>query len=172
MNAFVIDTNVLIECDNTDDNHLECAQHCEIALQNAKEGIVVIDSNYMILKEYEEAIRKEEHSKGFRRQLPFASAFLNWVHQNLGNIGHIEVVDCSQIDVENHPVFTEGSELEEFDPPDRKFVIVAMESTNALKILVATDTDWWNYQDALRKHVHVEFVCDKLIKEFAKGKKR
>jgi hypothetical protein len=50
--------------------------------------------------------------------------------------------------------------LRGFDRSDRKFVAVALASNLSPKVLNAVDSDWWNFQEPLRRHgVKVTFLC-------------
>lgn len=172
MSAVVIDTNVLIYADNTEQKYQLCAQSCIHGINVAKEGIVVLDSENEIMKEYRRYIVADYSKYSITSQLPSAGLFLKWLFDNLYNDASVEKVDCSHIDFENYPIFTEDSELIHFDRSDRKFVVVAMRSSLNPTIVVAIDRGWWNHKEVLRRHVDIEFVCEDLISELAEGKKR
>ncbi|MBI4493070.1 MAG: hypothetical protein HY690_09790 [Chloroflexi bacterium] len=47
---------------------------------------------------------------------------------------------------------------------DRKFVAVARACQRRPPVVNATDTDWWLFRDALKRHgVEVEFLCPDLM---------
>ncbi len=172
MSAVVIDTNVLICMDSIEVKYQVCARSCIHAVDNAKEGIVVIDSKMYIVGEYRQNISSSDIFVPLKSQMPHFGLFWKWLQVNLFSPNRIEQVDCSHIDFEKYSVFSPGSGLEKFDRSDRKFVVVAMESRNNPKILVATDTDWWIDREPLSRYVEIEFVCEELINEFAEGKQR
>lgn len=54
--------------------------------------------------------------------------------------------------------------LENFDLTDRKFVAVALASGVDPPINNASDTDWWEFRDALARHrVTINFLCQELM---------
>ena len=60
--------------------------------------------------------------------------------------------------------FPQDPDLENFDRADRKFVAVALVSGLGPPILNATDTDWWDYREPLRRNgVTVDFICPELM---------
>jgi hypothetical protein len=72
---------------------------------------------------------------------------------------HITPRDRQQ-DEHNFEEFLLDPSLATFDPSDRKFVAVAVAHPEHPPILNATDSDWWDYREALAHHsVRVEFVC-------------
>ncbi len=108
MNAFVIDTNVLIVPDTESKAYPECALASDRALKTAQEGMVVLDSKYQIIKEYKQVIDRIEHKGKVYQKLSSAQAFLTWLQRNLRDIRHVEVAECSRIDFDNYPIFSEG----------------------------------------------------------------
>ena len=87
--ACVVDTNVLIAAnrENCPQATLECQLVCVYELQSIeKNGVLVIDSEWHILKEY---MRKVSSSG----QPGVGDAFLKWVLQNQSNSNRCQQVD-------------------------------------------------------------------------------
>ena len=62
--------------------------------------------------------------------------------------------------------FPDDEDLKKFDMSDRKFVAVAIKSEFNAIIFNATDSDWWNYKKAFKKHgIEIKFLCPELIKK-------
>lgn len=91
-------------------------------------------------------------------------AFLKWVLDNR------EVPErCDKVVTRTPdgrlPAFPDDPELADFDPSDRKFVAVARAHPAAPPILQATDSKWWGYRRALRRHgVTVDFLCEREVR--------
>ena len=173
MNAFVIDTNVLIVPDTESKTHPECAQACDQALKTAQEGIVVLDSKYQIIKEYKQVIDRIEHKGKEYQKLSSAQAFLTWIHKNLKVTERVEMVDCNNIEFEENTVFTDGLGLEKFDRSDRKFVVVALNSNSNPKIIVSIERGWLKHLEALKHlNLNIDLICPGLNEKIARNKKR
>jgi hypothetical protein len=70
--------------------------------------------------------------------------------------------------------FPKDPDLKGFDRSDHKFVAIVVASGEGAPVLDATDSDWWDYRDALmRNGVRVEFICPgEVPKVRRRGKKR
>ncbi len=155
----VIDTNVLIVANNRESKQAspECVISCVQWLQGfEKSGILVIDSNWLIIKEY----RKKVNPSG---QPGVGDAFLKWVLLNRNNLNRCEQVTITQISEYEFLEFPQSESLKKFDPSDRKFVAVALTHSKKPPIVNAVDSDWAIDQEALSEHgIYVEFLCDPL----------
>jgi hypothetical protein len=152
----VIDTNVLIVANNRESEQAspECVISCVRWLQRfEKSGILVIDSNWLILKEY----RRKVNQSG---QPGVGDAFLKWILINRTNPQHCELVKLNQISEYEFEEFPQSESLKKFDPSDCKFVAVALTHSQNPAIAVAIDRGWNKHQEALTEHgVKIEFLC-------------
>ncbi|MDQ2732367.1 MAG: hypothetical protein M3Y56_11975 [Armatimonadota bacterium] len=140
MSAFVIDTNVLVVANGGHEVSDDCLRRCLNALSNSREGIVVVDNQFQILKEY----RKHAHDTG---QPGVGDAFLKWLLRNQANPDHCEQVPLTASGLGNYLEFPSDPALDGFDKSDRKFVAVALTSEHGPEIQNAVDTDWWKFRD-------------------------
>jgi hypothetical protein len=153
----IVDTNVLLVASKkAPQASLTCVLTCIKYLQNLKEsGILVIDSNRLIIREYE--------NKNSRSGQPnVGDAFLKWVltHQATNRC---EQVPITQIAENDFAEFPKSPSLEKFDLSDRKFVAVALTHHAKPAIANAVDSDWRNYEQALQEHgVKLNFLCPEL----------
>jgi hypothetical protein len=90
-----------------------------------------------------------------------------WALQNNAN-----ATKCDCIDLHLHPdrgykSFPDDERLSKFDPPDRKFVAVAVAHENHPPILQAADSKWLGWAPALSDHgIEVDFLCPDDIQRF------
>jgi len=152
----VIDTNVLIVANNRESEQasLQCVITCQKWLQSFTEsGILVIDSKWLIIKEY----LKKVNSSG---EPDLGDKFLKWVLLNRNNLNRCEQVPITQISEYEFLEFPQSESLQKFDPSDRKFVAVALTHSQKPPIVNAVDSDWAIDQEALSEHgICVEFLC-------------
>jgi len=153
----IVDTNVLLVASKkAPQASLTCVLACVKYLQNLKEsGILVIDSNRLIIREYE----NKNCGSG---QPNVGDAFLKWVltHQATSRC---EQVSITQIAENDFAEFPRSPSLKKFDPSDRKFVAVALTHHTNPAIANAVDSDWRNYEKALAKYgIKVNFLCPEL----------
>lgn len=159
--AVVIDTNVLVAANGKADHAgLDCQLACIDALEEVKERkVVTLDDGMRIFDEY----RRNVSPAG---QPGVGDAFLKWLWQNQGNPRHCEQV---MITPRNHgqtdfQEFPDDPTLSGFDLSDRKFVAVVMASRKRPEILNATDSDWWDYREALEENgLTLRFLCPDLF---------
>ena len=156
----VVDTNVAATS-NGEANHVgpSCVLACVRALRDIQDGhhILWLDDGGLIIKEY----RKHLSPSG---QPGLGDAFFKWLWQNQYNPLH-----CKQIQVNIHASrcfveFPNDPALSTFDRDDRKFVAVARAAGTNLRVLNATDCDWWDYRLELQRHgINVDFLCPELM---------
>ncbi len=158
--SVVIDTNVALVANGKHDAASDgCINMCIDALLEARNNIVLIDDDFLILKEYKQNL-------SFSGQPGIGDAFFKWLWSNQANIVcckqiTITPVDCTDRVFEEFP---QDPDLNGFDPSDRKFVAVAIASGEFPYILNAADTDWWNFREPLARHgVRVQFLCQNLM---------
>ena len=156
MTVLVVDTNVPIVANGrTPQAGPSCVLACIDALDDLRlHQKIVLDNLGRILDEY----RNNLSAKG---QPGVGHVFFKWVWQNQGNTAHCEMVEIHpRSNGEDYEEFPDDPELARFDRSDRKFVAVALASGSQPPILNAVDSDWWVYQEPLRKHgVKIEFLC-------------
>lgn len=162
MSAFVIDVNVAIVANgHSPQANLACVSACVNTLASVfKDGIIVLDDDMRILREY----RRNLSPKG---QPGVGDAFMKWVWDNQAVINRCERVKLTPkgSGATDFVEFPAVPELKGFDKDDRKYVAVALASSNSPEVLNAVDTDWWNHRKALRKNgVRLRFLCPHHMK--------
>lgn len=157
----VVDTNVLVVA-NLKNNQAgpDCVLSCIDALETAKKKrVVCIDSGSRFFNEYfRHANRSGEPGLG--------DAFVKWLWERQAHPLHCERVEITPKtgDSEDFEEFPDDPALAGFDLSDRKFVAVACGSRRNPTILNATDTNWWPFCAALKKHkISVNFLCPELM---------
>ncbi len=138
----------------------QCVETCVTTLIALRDHHrVLLDEQGLILDEY----RRHLSPSG---QPGPGDAFFKWLWDNQGHLDH-----CRQIPIT--PVrgtrvfeeFPDDPELARFDREDRKFVAVVIASEEQPPILNASDTDWWDHREALKRHgVEIRFLCPELMK--------
>jgi hypothetical protein len=160
MRAVVVDTNVPVAANGMADHVSEdCVIGCVKRLKRVrKKEILLLDDGRRILDEY----------KGYLSpsgQPGLGDMFMKWVWNNQANSRRCKVIPITSLD--EKPCFHEfpnDDDLDGFDISDRKFVAVAKASGLNPPILNATDTDWWDFKEALEKNgIKVEFICPELM---------
>lgn len=154
---FIVDTNVAVVANKKAmQASSNCIDICESQLKSViKVGQIVIDDDWLILREYMNNLRPEG--------VPgVGDVFLKWVLVNRNNLARVVQVHITQSadDVINFQEFPTDPRLSKFDPSDRKFVAVAVAHPEHPPVLNAIDTDWWIHKDALEANgITVEFLC-------------
>ena len=155
MNAFVIDTNVLLVANGRHAGiSAECQQQCiERLLQIQRRGVVVIDDAYRVLREYRLKTSPNQ-PKG-----P-GDVFLKWVLQNQANLKRIHQVTLSEISPDIFVEFPDPILQAQFDASDRKFAAIANAHTDKPPVLQAADCKWLRWWKKLGVHGGVgDFLC-------------
>jgi hypothetical protein len=158
--AVVVDTNVPIVA-NGAANHAtpDCVLRCvDRLVEVRKKQRVLLDDGLHILSEYMKHL-------SLSGQPGMGDFFMKWVWLNQANPRHcLRVQITTQEGSDDLKEFPQDPDLENFDRADRKFVAVALVSGLDPPILNATDTDWWDYREPLRRNgVTVDFICPELI---------
>jgi len=154
----IIDTNVLVVANGgAPQASRQCAVTCAMTLRDlAASGVIVLDSAWLILREYMTNAR----SAG---QPGVGDAFLKWVLTNRANPRCCDLVVITPRGGAAGQDFAEvPDELRSaaFDPSDRKFVAVAVAHPEHPAILNAVDSDWWQVTHLLAEHgVCVDNLC-------------
>ena len=159
----VVDTNVAVVANGRSRQaSQDCARNCADRLYQITNGAekLALDDKWRIIVEYRNNLR----SSG---QPGVGDAFLKWVLTNRTNPSCCEQVTITPVRGACGGGFREFPDdplLAGFDPSDRKFVAVSVAHPRRPPILNATDSDWWDYREALaRNGVKVDFLCRELF---------
>ena len=173
MDAVIVDTNVIVIANDTDDKRKDCRDRCQDRLQQIIDQgeKVVIDDKRRILGEYE----KNTHPN---TRKGIGDLFVKRLLQNLGNPNICTMVSITPLtgngtDFEEFP---DDNALISFDPDDRKFIAVALAHKRGIGqtplILLAIDRGWLQFIDALANHgVSVELICEEDMQRPRQGRK-
>ncbi len=157
----MVDTNVLMVANRrAEQASPQCVRACIQLLREIEDdGVIVIDDNWRILREYRATLSPwDQHEVGNR--------FLRWIWNQRKSPDRCEQVHLTPRGDANNEFeqFPVDPDLRRFDPSDHKFVAVARASAHQPPIVNATDTDWWHYREILERHdVRVEFLCPDLM---------
>ena len=163
MMAYVIDANVpVVASGRAPHASPSCVLNCVRKLRDVHtRGRVVLDNEMRILREYMTNL-------SMSGQPGAGDYFMKWVWENQGVSGRCERVALTPRtdDPEDFVEFPEDTRLISFDRSDRKYVAVALASQSDPVVLNATDSDWWDYREALRTNgVQIEFLCPDQFSE-------
>lgn len=165
MQAYVIDTNVCVaangrDCPQADARCIsKCIQilkECVAILKGEISGVIVIDELGEILGEY----RKHLSHSG---QPGVGDLFFKELFCMQAN-DTCEKVVITKNEHRTYEEFPDDPSLALFDPNDRKFVAVAMQSRFAPVVLNAVDADWYEYQAALSKYIKIQQLCPNCLR--------
>ena len=156
----VIDTNVAVVANGkTEQAGPSCILNCIVRLRQVQnESRVLLDDKNLILTEYRNLL-------SFSGQPGLGDAFFKWLFDNQANPENCRRVTVTLHTDRGFEEFPDDPSLSGFDQDDRKFVAVALASGTDPKVLNASDTDWWDYRQHLRRYgVEVDFLCPELMK--------
>jgi hypothetical protein len=157
----VIDTNVPRVANRLEHEDPRCVLACVDALEAAmREYLVVIDQNRLIFEEYLNGRLSLSGQPGV------GDAFMRWLYDHQADETRCECVPITPIPNSGGDCaeFPRDPDLSRFDLSDRKFVAVALGSAHRPTILNATDSDWREHEETLKRHgVSVEFLCPHLV---------
>lgn len=156
-----MDTNVAVVANGrTPQAGDRCVETCIAKLLEMTERHqVLLDEQGSILEEY----RRHLSPSG---QPGPGDAFFKWLWNNQANPQHCRQVPITPTDDKGRGFdeFPDDPDLASFDRADRKFVAVAVASGESPPILNASDSDWWNYRNALDRHgITIQFLCPELM---------
>lgn len=167
MKHLIIDTNVPLKASDIhpkDEIDQKCSQAC-LSFINAlmdSDDLVVLDYGGDILKEYRKKIDLHQADN-------VASLFLIWIMRGLMT-GKVIQYQITKTGNNTYAEFPESQELTGFDRSDRKFVALAKVDPNCPSIYNGSDTDWWNFKEALKREgIHVVFLCEDYMRAKSKG---
>jgi hypothetical protein len=154
MSKYILDTNVLLVADGRSSAALACVAAAKARLEAIRqEGILVLDTECLVLKEYGNKLSPVGPNTP-------GNAFLKWAWQNRANPLFCEQATLARRDDGTFAAFPSDPALAAFDPSDRKFVALTLTHPEHPPVVNATDTDWHKDREALtRNGVRVEFLC-------------
>ncbi|MYB93139.1 hypothetical protein F4054_18535 [Candidatus Poribacteria bacterium] len=162
MDAVIVDTNVIVIANDTDDKRKDCRDHCQNRIKQIRyqREKVVIDDSRRILREYD----KNTHPN---TKKGIGDLFVKRLLQNQKNPKVCTMVPITSLagngtDFEEFP---DDNALINFDPDDRKFIAVALahkrDNGQVPTILLAIDRGWLQFMAALANHgVSVDLICE------------
>lgn len=161
MSAFVVDTNVPVVANGRSE---QADPDCVIACINVlgdivANGLVVLDDAMQILHEYMSNL-------SMSGQPGAGDAFMKWVWSVQADVGRCECVRLTPCSLasDDFNEFPDDVDLANFDPSDRKFVVVALASRKKPVVLNAVDSDWAQSHGALVRHgIKVDFLCPQHV---------
>lgn len=156
-----MDTNVAVVANGAAHQaSTSCVRTCiDELLRIRDECCLLLDGGNLILEEY-------RHYLSPSGQPGPGDGFFKWLWSNQGSVQHCRRVVITHNASRGFEEFPDDPDLEGFDMSDRKFVAVALASQSAPPILNASDSDWWEYREALEQNgVRVEFICPELMNE-------
>ncbi|MCE2403178.1 hypothetical protein J4G08_20165 [Candidatus Poribacteria bacterium] len=163
MNAVIVDTNVIVIANDTDDKRADCRDRCQDRLRQivSRREKVVIDSGWRILREYDRNTKPNTRKR-------LGDLFVKRLLQNLTNpnictLVHITPLAGNGTEFEEFP--NDDEALKDFHKNDKKFIAVALayqaQFGQTATILLAIDRGWANFITALATHgVSVDTICD------------
>ena len=155
MAAFVVDLNVAIVANGNKSPQADavCQLACIHSLIKVRQNLICLDDGDHILCEY----RRHLSPSG---QPGVGDEFMYWLCENQYTVDTCERVPIHEHQERGFDEFPDDLALQAFDPSDRKYVAVALASKNHPTILNAVDSDWQDFDEALKKHgVVVEVLC-------------
>lgn len=151
----IVDTNVILVANRDHQDTSEgCVEACVEALKEIQSaGRVVIDDHYLILGEY-------QHKTNSQSPKGVGDVFLKWLLQNQANPRKVVRVPVKPLADDNFEEFPDRELQRQFDPPDRKFVAVAVADEGQASILQAVDCKWLDWWQTMSQHgINVRFLC-------------
>ena len=174
MDTVIVDTNVIVIANDTDDKRADCRDRCQDRLQEiiSHDEKVVIDDGQRILREY-----RRNANPNSRKGI--GDIFVKRLLQNLGN-----PTVCTMVPIT--PLTGNGSDFDEFPnddaltgfhKKDRKFIAVALAHKRSAgqtpAILLGIDRGWLQFMDALKNHgASVDLICEGDIQQTHEGRWR
>lgn len=155
----IVDTNVLVVASGwAQQASTDCVRRSIARLQRIREEcFLLLDDHGRILREYRKQFdHVSTQSIGFQ--------FYLWVHNNQANPEYCRKVAVTPHATRGFGEFPGDDDLVMFDYDDRVFVAVALANDRVAVVLNASDSDWWDYREALDRHgVEIDFVCPELM---------
>ena len=176
MDTVIVDTNVIVIANDTDDKREDCRDRCQDRLQQIRDQgeTVILDDGWQIFEEYERYVKPNTRKRD-------GDLFVKRLLQNLRNPDICKMVHITPV-VGNSNDFAEFPNDDEalvgFHKKDRKFIAVALAHQRDVgetpTILLAIDKGWLPFTDALASYgVSVDLICEEDIqrpRQRGKGK--
>ena len=166
MGAVIIDTNVLVVANGRSaapQATKKCVVRCRARLAEIFRGSekVLLDDKRRIIHEYRNNLNEKGRGHGDRFWLELMRRM--WREQEKFIRVRITPLAGNGTDFEEFP--NDDASLKNFHKKDRKFVAVALayqrDSGREAPILIADDSGWEEFQDALAAHsVRVDSICE------------
>lgn len=174
MDAVIVDTNVIVIANDTDDKRKDCRDRCQERIQQIidQHEKVVIDDRRRILGEY-----KNNTHPNTRKGI--GDLFVKRLLQNLSNPAVCTMVPITP-SAGNGTAFEEFPNADEalagFHKKDQKFIAAALAHKHDIGqtplILLAIDRGWLQFMDALANHgVSVDIICEEDMQRPRQGRK-
>lgn len=159
--AVVVDTNVAVVANrNTEQAGQDCVSACIDTLRQIiqdEKYIILLDDGSLIFDEYLKNL-------SLSGQPGFGDFFIKWLWESQTDERYCRTVPVTAHDERGFEEFPDDPDLASFDWDDRKFVAVAVASKSGPRVLNASDTDWRDYREPLRRNgVEVDFLCPELM---------
>lgn len=168
MEAVIVDTNVIVYANGTDDeNLLGCVKSCQSRLFEIlnRPEIVLIDDDWRILREYRKNTNPNT-KKGI------GDLFVKELLQNQTNTNFCRIIRITPLTGNGTEFneFPDDPELTDFDSDDRKFIAVGIAYYTQYQvtpsILLAIDRGWIHFIDTLQNHgVQIELICEEDMQQ-------
>ena len=173
MDAVIVDTNVIVIANDTDDKRADCRDRCQDRLQQiiSHGETVVVDDRWRIFGEYEDNTRPNTR-KGI------GDLFVKRLLQNQKNPRVCTMVPITPFagNGTDFKEFPTDTALINFDPDDKKFIAIALahkrDNGQIPTILLAIDRGWLQSIAALANHgVSIDLICEEDMQRPRQGRK-
>ena len=174
MDAVIVDTNVIVIANDTDDKREDCRDRCQDRLQQIRDQgeTVILDNGWRIFEEYERYVKPNTRKRD-------GDLFVKRLLQNLGNPNICKMVHITPLagNGTDFAEFPNDDALTGFHKKDRKFIAGALahqrDTGQAPIILLAIDRGWLQFMDALENHgIGVDLICEEDIQRTREGRQR
>lgn len=173
MDAIIVDTNVIVIANDTDDKRKDCRNRCQDRIKQIRDQreTVILDDSRRILREYD----KNTHPN---TKKGIGDLFVKRLLQNQKNPKVCTIVPITSLagNGTDFKEFPDDNALINFDPDDRKFIAVALahkrDTGQIPTILLAIDRGWLQFMAALANHgVSVDLICEEDMQRPRQGRK-
>ena len=169
MKHIIIDTNVPVKAADIhpkEEVDRKCSQACLSFIKTLmdSEEVVVLDKGREIIKEYHNNINLNAEDN-------VASEFLKWVIHAMLLGKRVTQYQITKVGNSTYAEFPTTPALASFDRSDRKFVALAKADPENPSIYNGSDTDWWDYKEALRNEgIRIVFLCEEYMCKKSRGR--
>ena len=168
MDAVIIDTNVMVVANGktaAPQANQKCIIRCRARLAEIMRGseIILLDDKKRIIQEYRRNLNQK--GRGFGDRFWQELLRIMW-RQGEGQqkVIRVQITPLAGNGTDFEDLPNDDMSLKNFHKKDRKFVAVALayqrDSGQEAPILIADDSDWEEFRDALAAHgVRVDSIC-------------